>query len=297
MSFYLDTNAIRKIGRNLSDVSKKVPVKVSVLGQIEILSRASADFQRCQSQLSIIEKSGIQIDKDMPDKLLLNGFDYVDNLCSFVEDRVPCLDKVIATLINSQNWPEFSDAESKLQLSHPFEYFYEYDKDFGVEFNKGFIEETKIIRRAFELAKSGQAATLMPPEVLSGNFQNFCKWFLDKQELINESVTVNGLAQRAVSELQNFGIKGNHSVGEIHDSYNGKNSAFVGAISRLTMFTHANGGQPGRNDALDLAHLLYIREGDLLVTSDAKMIGLANEIGLPVKSPEEVLSYLVPTTP
>lgn len=287
--YYLDTSAIRVIGKDLVRLSQVVKIKISVLGIIEIISRArssESDYLRCKSTLKTVMDSQLSIDYDMPDKVLLSGFDYINDRCNFKEFRVDCLNSVLKILLDSGDYNTFLTEQKALSVSHPLEYFEIYDQSFGEGFSESFDKETQIIKEAFRLVKEGKAENqIVPKEIIEGSFQNFCEWFMDEQELINESVTVNGLAQRGMKELAEAGLLV-EDVGLIHDSYNGCISAFVSAASRLTMYVHKNGGRPGRNDPLDLAHFLYIKEGDFLVSKDRKMLELSRLISCPCSEPE-----------
>ncbi|MBY0383671.1 hypothetical protein K2X05_00805 [bacterium] len=283
--YYLDTSALRVLSKDLPEL-KAHPVYISVLGLIEIISRvrhSEQDFTRCKSTLSSILKSGIKVDHRMPDQVLLSGFDLINKKYDFKEFRVDCLNKIIALTQECTSLEDFIKKEKILSeaIKHPLEYFEIYDKSFGENFSQSFDSETKIIREAFDRVKSGlEIDTIVPKEVLNGSFPDFCVWFLDTQELINESATVFALAQRAVSDLTGFGHSA-ESQDEIYESYNGKTSAFVAAYSRLTMYVHKNGGRPGRNDPLDMAHFLYIGEGSILISNDKKMLQISNEIKCP----------------
>jgi hypothetical protein len=50
---------------------------------------------------------------------------------------------------------------------------------------------------------------------------------------------------------------------------------------------------PGRNDALDLAHFLYLQEGMALATGDKKMAETATSVGFTVIAPADLLSAVI----
>jgi len=75
-------------------------------------------------------------------------------------------------------------------------------------------------------------------------------------------------------------------VGAIHDSYNGSIDAFVDGFSWRVMTDHGRGRTPGRNDALDLAHMLYLSRDSVLVTGDKTMAETASAAGVKVLAPD-----------
>lgn len=285
MTHYLDTSAVRQFGGKLAELAQKYKFETSMLTIVELLSKSDekASYPRCKSQIESLLKSKIPISEDMPDKLILTGFDYA-SMFDFQESRTPCLKKIINFLINSEDVESFIKLDSESGSSHPLEYWKIFDNTFSKQFDSTFKDDTKMLKMAFQKSKEQGGSKEIPLEVLEKGFQYFCEWFMDNRADINFAATVNGLAVRAANDLP-----GEHSVEVIYTSYNGKNSAYVDATSRYAMLIHKNGGSPGRNDGLDLAHFLYIKEGYALITNDTKMLQLSEKIGCPVKRPEEFL--------
>lgn len=290
MSYYLDTSAIRQIGAKLPELAQKTELKASVLGQMELLSRAGKEesYDRCKAQLHLLSKSGIQIDDNMPEKLTVWSFDYMVERTNFKDKRVPCLKKLVEFLLESSDCDDFKKRDEEANFSHPLEFWEIYDDEYGKSFNEAFVADTKMLREVFKDVQSGEKdSPIVPGEILEQGFSSFCGWFMDNKGDVNFAATVNALAHVAANY-----ISSPEAVAMIHDSYNGTNSAFVDAMSRLSMYTHMNGGSLGRNDALDLAHFLYVKEGSRLVTADVKMARLSASIGCPVYNPETLIKTL-----
>jgi hypothetical protein len=73
-------------------------------------------------------------------------------------------------------------------------------------------------------------------------------------------------------------------VGAIHDSYNGLIDPFVNGFSWRAITDHSRGRTPGKNDALDMAHMLYLTSDAALVTGDRAMSETASAAGVKVLS-------------
>ena len=69
---------------------------------------------------------------------------------------------------------------------------------------------------------------------------------------------------------------------------------FVDAFSLGSMLDAGQMQTPGRNDALDLAHFLYIQSAMVLATGDTKMGETARGIGLVVILPPALLAPAQP---
>ena len=68
-------------------------------------------------------------------------------------------------------------------------------------------------------------------------------------------------------------------VSQFRESYDGSIERFVGAFSYAVMSMASDMSGPGRNDALDLAHLLYLENTMELVTNDHKLRDVTVAIG------------------
>ena len=62
----------------------------------------------------------------------------------------------------------------------------------------------------------------------------------------------------------------------------------MAALSFVSLAMTANVDLPGRNDALDLAHFLFLGARDSLATDDEKMRTVAQAIGVPVLSSDDL---------
>ena len=139
------------------------------------------------------------------------------------------------------------------------------------------------IRDAFEKAKAGEVNTQVPPEILKAGFSKFCEWFSRECRTLNESITIHGIAVSVARDKAK--TPSEDLVARIYESYDHSIDGFVSAFSRVAMSPNAL----GRNDALDLAHLLFVRPDWILVTNDVKMHKSAVDSGINVVTAAELL--------
>lgn len=287
--YYLDSSSLMTGVNAIPGKTDKYVFTTSVLAIIERLSGAGKDdksFGRARSVFKMLNESKIQIDWKMPDYYLHSGFDYVNGRFQIVEERTPDLGKILKCLMDSKDRAEFIESEKKLQLKFPLEYFEIYDSSFGPNNPEKAKEEIEIVKQAFLLAKEGKYDSLVPEEVLQQGFAKFSEWFAEQNGVLNDSLTVWSLAQRTAKSCGLELIDKN--ISEIYNSYNDKTRVFVTAYSKSSIRNIGAQNLPGRNDPIDLAHLLYLREGMHLVTEDKKMRQVAEAVPVKVFSITEL---------
>ena len=85
---------------------------------------------------------------------------------------------------------------------------------------------------------------------------------------MNESLTVWCLAQRSAKNIDQQDVE--EVITDIYNSYNELNRVFVTAYSKSSLLNIGAQNLLGRNDANDLVHFLYVRDGFNLITEDKK---------------------------
>lgn len=76
----------------------------------------------------------------------------------------------------------------------------------------------------------------------------------------------------------------------IFDSYNGSLDVYVRALSYSTIGMAALQSRPARNDAADLAHLLYVSVDTEFATDDGALRALAEVAGVRVLASQELIA-------
>lgn len=274
---YLDTSVLRGLGHR-STKALEGKCYTSALALLELLAGVSKDdnsyTRRRAVIVAILNAPPTSVVWELPDTRLLMCFSYVRENCTTQELRIEPLRRILECVRANSNRAAFIRAEQALGLSFPIEFFEQLDREIGAEFRKSTEKGNSEIRAAFNAQPVDN--NIVPANILNGSFKDFCQWFRDKEKVLNFSTTVFGLARRVVDLAPSLPVE------KVHDSYNGSIDVFVNAFSFASMTKTANMDLPGRNDALDLAHFLFLADGDALATNDGGMASIAEAIGVPV---------------
>ena len=98
---------------------------------------------------------------------------------------------------------------------------------------------------------------------------------LNERSVLNRSITIHALAVAAARAIDD-----RIPVGAIHDSYNGDLDVYVDAFSIASMKATGTLDTPGRNDGIDLNHLVYLRRCSVLVSEDVKQRGYLDAVNV-----------------
>jgi hypothetical protein len=274
--YYLDTSAVRCLGNKIDELPARRPTFVSALVMMELLSgimKSQEEYRRRRAAIRRCLAAGVKIAPHFPDTLLHMTFDYAP----VTELRTEALQKLLELAVATTTQEEF-----RLQLptaedpSFPFEYFETWDDGFGQQLVSTFADDNIALRRVFEEVQADKKVTAMPIQGMT--WVQFCDYFSSEQELLNKSITIRSLAQTYAPDY--FAAPTKADVEAIYESYNGKADSFVAAFSRAVFECRRNMSQPGRNDALDLAHFLYLAPPIELISNDNKMLRLAGRLGI-----------------
>lgn len=284
---YLDTSVIRARGNGLQRLADRASLRTSVLAVIELIQGVTSgekQYDLRSSSLRALMKSGVTIDWAMPEEIQVRCFSEITSRVSYRELRLDSLKGLVNAVIESSSLAGLQDRLLALKIDYPLDYFEQYDRGFGTSFINVVSSTNQTLNEAFAAARSGASSTLVPTEVIAAGRASFAQWFSSQLRPVNEAATVAGLARSAVATVGAgvFGreLKEEEAVGLVHDSYDGTISAFVSAFSMRAMDYFAGLSAPARNDALDLAHFLYLREGDELVTDDVALGRVGRSVGV-----------------
>jgi hypothetical protein len=73
--------------------------------------------------------------------------------------------------------------------------------------------------------------------------------------------------------------------------YDGSIDCYLTAASLKSMERPATGTVPGRNDALDVAHFIYVSKESTVVTDDSRLSELAERVGLRAQRGQAFLEW------
>jgi hypothetical protein len=199
--------------------------------------------------------------------------------------RLDPLRQILDALAVHDTREAFLKAEAELPIAYHLEFFEHFDDMFGEQFRTATDGLNRDMRAVFDDARQKPSA-VVPEAVRQGSFQAFCAWFRDKQPLVNRSITILALAQRAAGATTS--ATDERFVSELYKSYDRSIERFVDAFSYSSMSMASDMSSPGRNDALDLAHVLYLKDETELATEDGKLRSIAVAIGVRVCGADEL---------
>jgi hypothetical protein len=289
---YLDTSSIRALGGALASV-RQVDLTTSALTIVELVTGAAANedrFRRIQPGLkTVMTGSLVSIDWRLADDPLATSFKWMTDNCSLKENRLESLKSVADLMISSKSLDDFHQREAAAELPFPLEFW----KEFDVLFGQAYIEISRTtgleVKAAFDLAKSGEGNVgHIGTATKNMTYPEFCRWFAREHALLNRAATVRALAQRLAAMVKSGDDPSEKLVAAIYGSYDGSIDVFVSAFSWRVMTDHGDGRTPARNDALDLAHLLYLKAGVPLSTGDKTMGETAHAAGVRVVPPVDL---------
>ena len=265
--FYLETNALRQLNSKLELL--KDNYFTSGLSILELIS--GIDGKEYQLRSTVIKKiltSKIPIVWELPESIQANAFPIIE----FTDFRIAGLKEICKIIV------DYEDKTEVLKHINSLKYDVKYFSDLDDSYSKKFIDATK---KGNEDLKKELNDSLKEPLGLGNVKHSVAKEFvknLPNDTYLNESITLY-----AIVESLGDGIDFEHpdnpiDRGELFDSYNGDINIFIRAFSKFTATKGATGSIPGKNDFVDLHHLLYLgNKKDCAIVSDDKMIQEINE--------------------
>ena len=269
---YLDTSTIRSLSSALSRLG--TGHRTSAFAVVELLSEildSDKEFRCRSAAIRALLGSPISIEWNMPEVKIAQGFEYFRTHRRFEERRVPDLKLILEEVEGSRSREDLTKRLAKRPLTFGYEFFRAYDN----RLSSGFIEATVSghtqIRDGYECSvEKGQ----IPRDVL---LPDFLKHLRQSQPYLNDAFTRYALVE-VLSSLPGADVS-DLDKAEVFDSYNGSLDVYVRAFSHSSNERASSVSRPGRNDAADLAHLLYLDVGSLFATGDIPLANLARTAG------------------
>jgi hypothetical protein len=274
---YLDTSSLRKLGGKLNRVSVLSECKTSALALIELLNGLRADetaFKQRSSPVRSVMTSGVRIEWESVEARMTAAFPAL----SMKDSRVQPLKTIVDAVSRAATLQAFLEANSQITGPYDLTFFENYDGGFGGGLREAVVDGSRKIKAAFEAAKTGKAKTIFDEAMLKGSFDEFCGQFARDFATVNHSATVLGLAHLLATYA--YDSPTDKQVSDLYANYNGSLQIFVAGMSYAMVKLHGRGGEPKRNDAQDLAHLIYLDTGDSLVTEDIGLRTIAEAVGI-----------------
>lgn len=288
---YLDTSFCRAAGRSLKnltlEVQKTAPsvqVCTSMLTLIELLPDADTtdqDYARRRSAIASIHDAGIEIIWRMPEAVFVNTFSVLRDTYALTENRDLWVGELVRIVLRSETASDYRAALSDSRLAQRLRVLRDYDNNFAARLAQITQEGNKQAREEFEQTTPEErrhAESLGLVRYTGDRFAEFVKSMIDTGATL--AFGRIGLVQLAL-RLCRLDELDEQLQDKVDDSFNGAALLFLHALTALLDADLQNGSHPGRNDALDISHFLYLSPGDVLASTDKKMAAIAKT--LPVR--------------
>ncbi|MEX2492003.1 MAG: hypothetical protein WD425_09615 [Nitrospirales bacterium] len=279
-SYYADTSSVRAAGGSLASLLESGRLRTSVLVAIELfngMTDSEDAFRKRRAGLRTLKR---EIDFRMPEQIIFSGFQALVDEFDFIENRTRSLEIILNALDQADTLADFRHALDAATLNFPLDYFASYDQKFESVFGRIVEIEAREVRCLFEDANAPKfdPTRTIPSEVLSGGLASFCDWLLADGNSLNESLTQMSLATVAASLV--IEPPSDELIHRAYNSYNGIGYTYLKALSMKSTDLMRSNTHGQRNDGMDVAHFLYLHEGEVLVSEDLAQRELAERIGV-----------------
>ncbi|MEQ9302833.1 MAG: hypothetical protein RJQ14_02885 [Marinoscillum sp.] len=267
MKFYLETNAIRKLSKNLNSVARP-ECFTSILALVELLSGIDSERQYNvrKTIISNVYESKIYVDFDSSVEKFLNSYGIPFKL-DFELEYI----KIVETLLESNSYQDFikkADSNNKTV----WDFIKKLDTELSLTLKRAFSGKFQ------ELKESDDVKSVR--SISEEWWSNFSISDIEKytSDLMNRHAS-------SISRTPELNPQ-NRSQDELINNYNGSidTAILFEALYRDSKILW--GGEVGRNDNADLAHLFYLNDlTTAIVTDDKPLTKLIRKL-----MPERVLS-------
>lgn len=282
MTYYLDTSTIRSSGNKLALIPCNINVQTSYLAVMEIITGIPSDsndidipkcekeFKSRRNSLKYLLDSNILIDEIWVDEVIDRAFNFphkrLDSL--YFTDSI----KILSTLVSqSSDYKTFISSLDSLRLRDELKNLQVFDEHTSKSFTTSSYQQIKDALNC----PNASFPSEQPPKKLS----DIRDYLNSNRGLgLNYSMALYSLCSRVAVE----------PTEAVYNSYNNELDIFlyVWAISGTDAI--AKQDAYGRNDGIDLLHLVYVKDGDTFVTGDNKireLAKLANRVqGISIRS-------------
>ena len=274
---------LRRRSRELPRSPLRHVAYTSALALIELIAGARESenqFARRRAAIEGIFRAELPVDWQLPDAKIACAFPRLRQKYDMFETRCGSLEALVTLLRKCNSAQEFSRRADALSLPVPLRYFEEFDATYGKD-TSGDPVWPKEYRQLFEV---GAVPTQFLGLSSTASYAEFMRAF--QASAFNEIVMMEALAE-VVAELA--GYTDVRDIEELRKTYDGSIGPYLKALS-YRHFEQAVGRQPGRNDAIDIAHFLYLVPGATLVTTDRSLAQLAVGLEIPCFGPGSVVA-------
>jgi hypothetical protein len=247
MLYYLDTNAlysIRKIKQQ-----KISSCFTSIMSVLELVSGINNDnYKKRKAILGMILSFRLTIDYAFPEEIIANSFDVFEEY-EFIESRVEALMALVFVITEANEYEHYRNSKPfDSELGHQF--FKSLDDDLSKNFSKASLAGIKQVKE-FQRSPSPENVITIDGTTFDLNTRDGLEKALP---LFSLSATIEAMCHmiQGISRVK-LPIK------DIFSSYNQLTNIYIQVFSKYCEDQILNGRSPSKNDALDLMHLLYLK--------------------------------------
>lgn len=282
-TFYLDTSVLRRRVSTLSGSLLASCSYTSALAIIELISRArrsERDYRPVRAVLTAIFDAGLVIDWRLPDVQIRTAFPQSRPRADIYDTRAESLRVIVGAIVATPSRGQFLEVADRLNIPQGMTFFESYDSDYGqayLEALKGSRSKSKSLFDPSSVLVAAVAQVFgLSDEVAHDDYIRALR-----RSKLNRAISRYVIAE-IVREADGAPEAQQQ---EFFMSYDGSIDPYLHALA-WSHFEVLLGRYPGRNDALDLAHLLYLVPGAGLVTADRALATLAADVGIGVLGPD-----------
>lgn len=254
--YYLDTSAIRSFGKRIVEISSRFSCTTSALTVFEIITGidldSDEDFLTRKSLLKNLERSRVNTKWVFHEHMLSRAFGLNDE--KHYQELSSKLRKIKNLILKCCSHSEFLDYLANYELKEDFELFVVWDHHISTRFAEIDFSDIK------EALQEPQEIQIFDSEEMK-SMKNLGTSLISKHQNLNYSSTLLSLA---------IASTGNPEPKEAYENYDQSIEIFVHALAVQITINMANLNRAGKNDGMDLYHLLYLSEGDTLISNDEK---------------------------
>lgn len=268
--YYLETNSIYSLVNKLDAIAKYDNVYISVLGIQEIISAIydRSNFKRSMSAISKIKKSGISTCSYLPIECIAMSFKLDFSKFELIIERKEELWKRASVLTESTTFEEYEDKLYKMGININTIL---QDEEKTEVFNRiNFCDIVHNDSVQFRERKKTQRETPQYNEI------NLDDLSIDDSVEGQKKSRVEAIRPTLINFLDNCKLTYNEDyIKDLCGNYNDELTTFLLGCLLYNYEKVKDGGKAGRNDFIDLQHLLYLRNENDFIVSDDKIFNKA----------------------
>ena len=243
--------------------------------------RSEQEFRVRRAAANAVFLAELPIDWQFPEAKIACAYPQLRAKFDIFETRCASLETLVQVFRSSKTLNEFTKRANNLGMPENIAYFERFDEEYGVDYLHSARQMARESRKLFDPAAEPVRALGLPPSVSHAEYMRTFRG----SEL--HRLAMRYAVATAIGELQ--GLSYEQGYDAYFTSYDHSIDAYLAALGWWNI-EHALGREPNRNDAMDLAHLLYLVRDGTLVTTDRSFANCATQAGIPCHGPDSLVA-------